>query len=103
MAMHRFIALAAASVLAASTAAQSAPRRGVDAPEQPTDLNEKIICKRFVKIGSLVDSYRTCKTKAEWQRERDNLRQVNISDSCRTRGTGMPSTPIPGSPGTYDC
>ena len=100
--MHRFITLTIASVLAASTAAQSAPRRA-DAAEQPSDPNEKIICKTFTRIGSLADRYRTCKTKAEWQRERDNLRQVNISDSCRTRFQGMPGSPIPGQPGTYDC
>lgn len=100
--MHRFIALAAASVLAASTAAESAPRRA-DSPEQPSDPNEKIVCKSFTRIGSLADRYRTCKTKAEWQRERDNLRQVNISDSCRSRAQGAPSGPSPGSPGTYDC
>jgi hypothetical protein len=101
--MHRFIALTMAGVLAASTAAQSAPRQAADAPEGAAGNPDKIVCKRFVRIGSLVDSYRTCKTKAEWQRERDNIRQVNISDSCRSRALAPPGSPAPGSPGTYDC
>ena len=100
--MHRSIALTAACLLAASTAAQSAPRR-VDAAEQPSDPNEKIICKSFTRIDSLADRYRTCKTKADWQRERDNLRQVNISDSCNSRYNGASGSPAPGSPATYDC
>lgn len=100
--MHRFITLTIASVLAASTAAQSAPRPA-DSAEQPSDPNEKVICKSFTRIGTLAGRYRTCKTKAEWQRERDNLRQVNVSDSCSSRYNGPSGSPAPGSPATYDC
>jgi hypothetical protein len=100
--MYRIVTLAAACALAVPTAAESAPRRA-DSVERPDDLGEKIVCKTFTRIGSLADRYRTCKTKAEWQRERDNLRQVNVSDSCRSRQGGAPSGPSPGSPGTYDC
>ncbi|HEX8623787.1 MAG TPA: hypothetical protein VF782_01780 [Allosphingosinicella sp.] len=95
-------ALAATCVLAVAPTAQAAPRHSTDEPEQPSDLNEKIICKTFTRIGTLAGRYRTCKTKAEWERERINLRQVNVSDSCRNR-QGMPSSPAPGSPATYDC
>jgi hypothetical protein len=100
--MAPLIALTLACALAAPAAAEAAPRRA-DAVEQPSDPNEKIVCKTFTRIGTLADRYRTCKTKGEWQRERDNLRQVNVTDSCRSRGSGMPSTPAPGSPATYDC
>lgn len=100
--MNRFVTLTIACVLGASTAAAAAPQPA-DAPEQPADPNEKIVCKTFTRIGTLASRYRTCKTKGEWQRERDNLRQVNISDSCRSRGSGGPASPMPGSPGTYDC
>jgi hypothetical protein len=101
--MNRFIALTVVGVLAASTPAQSAPRRGVDAPEQPMGNPEKIVCKTFTRIGTLAGRYRTCKTKGEWERERINLRQVNVSDSCSTRYNGAPGSPMPGSPATYDC
>lgn len=101
--MNRFIALTIACVLATPTAAGSAPRRA-DSIEQPSDPNAKIVCKTFTRIGSLVDRYRTCKTKGEWQRERDNLRQVNVSDSCATRGQiGGSVSPIPGNGNTFDC
>jgi hypothetical protein len=56
--------------------------------ERANDSPTKVICKRFVKTGSLVDSYRTCKTKAEWARERDNARQLTASEACRARGEG---------------
>lgn len=100
--MHRILIVAFACVLAAPTAAGSAPRRA-DSVEQPSDPNAKIVCKSFTRIGSLVDRYRTCKTKGEWQRERDNLRQVNVSDSCGTRYNGPSGSPAPGSSATYDC
>ena len=100
--MNRFIALAAIAVLAASSAAQSAPRQAADAPEQPSDPNEKVVCKSFTRIGTLASRYRTCKTKAEWERERTNLRQVNVADSCQTRYNGPSGSWAPGS-GTADC
>jgi hypothetical protein len=102
--MKRFFAAAVVCILAAAPAAQAAPRQGVDAPEGAAGNPDKIVCKRFTRIGSLVDGYRTCKTKKEWQRERDNLRQVNISDSCATRGQiGGSVSPIPGNQNTFDC
>ncbi len=99
--MNRFVTLSLACMLTASTAAESAPRRA-DAPEQPADPNEKVVCKSFTRIGTLAGRYRTCKTKGEWQRERDNLRQVNLSDSCSTRYNGAPGSPAPNE-GTWDC
>ena len=101
--MYRIVTFAVACVLAVPTTAESAPRRA-DSIEQPADPNEKIVCKTFTRIGSLADRYRTCKTKAEWQRERDNLRHSSISDSCRTRGQiGASVNPIPGNGNTFDC
>ena len=101
--MNRFIALITIGALAASGAAQSAPRQAADAPEQPGDPNEKIVCKTFTRIGTLASRYRTCKTKAEWERERTNLRQVNVTDSCSARYNGPSGSPAPGSSATYDC
>ena len=104
--MNRIITAVAAGVLLAAVApaAQAAPRHASDAPEQPSDPNEKIICKSFTRIGTLAGRYRTCKTKGEWERERINLRQVNVSDSCATRGQiGGSVSPIPGNGNTFDC
>jgi hypothetical protein len=88
IAMPRFITLAFACVLVSAAAAQSAPRAAADAPEKAAGPGDKIVCKRFVKTGSLTDSYRTCKTKAEWERERDNLRQINWSSPCKSAESG---------------
>jgi len=103
--MNRFVTAAAASVLAIAIVppAQAAPRHGADAPEQPSDPNEKVVCKSFTRIGTLAGRYRTCKTKAEWERERINLRQVNVSDSCGRRGELGGATTPNGSGNTYDC
>ena len=49
---------------------------------------DRITCRRFVRTGSLVDSYRTCKSNREWQREHENLQQLSVSDSCRDRANG---------------
>ncbi|MHC9417496.1 hypothetical protein ACYZX9_02715 [Sphingomonas citri] len=69
-------------------AVQARQTKTADAPERAADARDKMICKRFVRTGSLVAGYRTCKTKWEWERERENLRQQSISDSCRDRANG---------------
>jgi hypothetical protein len=58
-------------------------------PSNSAAPKEKMICKRFIRVGSLVDGYKTCKTKKEWDREHDNLQQLSITDSCRNRGSGQ--------------
>jgi hypothetical protein len=86
--MPRPVAFLFISGLIAASAAQSAPRRGVDAPERAAGNPDKVVCKRFIRVGSLVDGYRTCKTKKEWERERDNARTVNWSSPCASAQTG---------------
>ena len=86
--MPRLAAAALAWGLVLATAAQSAPGRGVNAPERAAGNPDKIVCKRFVRIGSLVDGYRTCKTKKEWDRERENVRQINWSSPCNQASNG---------------
>lgn len=103
--MNRIVTAAAACVLSVAIlpAAQAAPRHAADEPEQPSDLGAKIVCKTFTRIGTLAGRYRTCKTKDEWERERINLRQVNVTDSCGRRAELGGSTTPNGSGNTYDC
>jgi len=77
----RLLILASALVFATAAAAKPAP---VDAPERAAGPADKIVCKRFTRTGTLSGSYRTCKTKREWERERDNVRQLNPTASCRS-------------------
>lgn len=84
--MSAFAALLLIQAAAANPA--STPARPHDVAEKSADNRDKMICKRFVKTGSLVDSYRTCKTKADWDRERDNLRTLNATQSCSQLGQG---------------
>lgn len=87
MRLPRLVIIAFACALVSAAAAQSAPRPA-DAPERAADARDKVVCKRFTRTGSLADSYRTCKTKAEWDRERDNVRQVNWSSPCKSAESG---------------
>jgi len=82
-----FIAAALLLPIADGAVAASAQK---DAGEKSADPGSKVICKRFVRTGSLVDGYRVCKTKTEWQRDRDLLRQSTASTSCQN--TGMANT-----------
>ena len=84
--MGRVLSFLFVATFTASVSAQTPTR--TDEPEKAADPRDKIVCKRFVKTGSLVDGYKTCKTKWEWERERENLRQLNVTDSCRARGSG---------------
>jgi hypothetical protein len=74
--------------LVGASAAQAAPREGVDAPERAAGNPDKVVCKRFVRIGTLAGGYRTCKTKKEWERERENARTVNWSNACKSAESG---------------
>lgn len=56
--------------------------------ERASDPANKVICKRFLETGSLVRGYRMCKTKADWEKSRDALRQTTSSESCRLTGQG---------------
>ncbi|WP_298674488.1 hypothetical protein [uncultured Sphingomonas sp.] len=64
------------------------PQNGTDAPERASDNRDKMICKRFVETGSLVRGYRICKTKLDWERDRENIKSQPGIDSCRTSGNG---------------
>ena len=85
--MNRVVVYVSAAMIAATSPVLAAPP-SADSPERAADDGDKVICKRFIKTGTLAGRYRTCKTKAEWERERDNIRQLNVSDSCRDRGNG---------------
>lgn len=81
--MPRMSIVAVALCLMGATAAQSTPRQAVDAGEKAAGNPSKIVCKTFTRIGSLADRYRTCKTKAEWERERADHQDLTKAYSCR--------------------
>ncbi len=85
--MHNIAALALMFAAAGPQAQPAASSSGADAPERSADAGSKMVCKRFNETGSLVRTYKTCKTKAEWQRERDNVRSGSVANSCRLSGT----------------
>src|SRR3978361_1667792 len=101
--MRRFATFAIAFMLAAATSAQAAPPSPTSASARaasparatararPAGARDRIICRRYVRIGSLVDGYRTCKTRAEWDREQANARQFSVSDTCSLRGDPDPA------------
>jgi hypothetical protein len=83
--MRHLFTIAAAAFLANASAA-SAAEAAADAPERAADSSDKVICKKFLVTGSLVQSYKTCKRKGEWERERENLRKQSPSVGCRQGG-----------------
>ncbi len=82
------IATATASAVAASTLASAqAPRR--TSSGDTAGPAQEMQCRRFLRTGTLADFYRVCKTRAEWDAERRNIRQgLSVSDACRDRGNG---------------
>jgi hypothetical protein len=85
-----------APLLALPFLAAAAPQR--DEPERAADPLGKVICKKFLRTGSLVDSYRVCKSKADWQRDRDNVRGLGSGAAC-----GVSDSPDPLKPGSGSC
>ena len=82
--MRRFATFAVAFTLVAATTAHAAPPPATST--SAAGSRDRIICRRYVRIGSLVDGYRACKTRVEWDREQANARQFSVSDSCSLRG-----------------
>jgi len=81
-----FALAALAAVASAAYALPSDAGSATGASAKAADPRSQIICRRFVRTGSLVDGYRICKTRGEWDREHENVRQFSVSDSCSTRG-----------------
>ncbi len=80
--MTLFVDMALAALIAVAPESP-APAPSGDIPEQAAGDADKIICKKFIRTGSLVDGYRSCKTKREWTREREDAQEINRSYSCR--------------------
>lgn len=79
--MSRFLMVASACLVACAAGAQSAPRQSA-APKRASDP-DRMICKTYVRAGTLADRHRVCKTKAQWDEER-RLRELDPSEACRT-------------------
>jgi hypothetical protein len=54
--------------------------------ENSTDSPDKVICKRFTVIGSLVGKKKVCKTKREWETDRARLREAMSPGQCAGAG-----------------
>jgi hypothetical protein len=86
--MNTSMRIALACAFAASSAAPTfAEPTGGSRVSSQVD-RDRVVCRRFLRTGSLVDSYRTCKTNAEWRREHENVQRLSVSDSCRDRANG---------------
>lgn len=68
------------------SASAAAPALAVDKPEAAADKQDKIICKRFSDIGSLIESHKECKTKRQWENERANLTMRDGLGTCSGQG-----------------
>jgi hypothetical protein len=70
---------------------ESPPVQSATPAKQSANDPDKVICRRFAVTGSLVSSYKTCKTRREWDSEHAALRATGpASDSCRNSGNGGP-------------
>ena len=78
------VTIIAGGILAAGPAQAVQSTSGTSA--RAADPRDRMICRRYLRTGSLADTYRTCKTRGEWDREQENVRQFSVSDACRTRG-----------------
>jgi hypothetical protein len=77
-----FSTLLVCLVTVSAPAISAEPSRSRTSQAAP-DSRDRVVCRRFLRTGSLVDSYRTCKTNREWQREQENIQHLSVSNSCR--------------------
>lgn len=55
-----------------------------------TEPRDKMVCKNFPRIGSLIAQNRVCKTRAEWQKDRDMMRVPMGVTSCAVQPCQIP-------------
>ena len=68
-----------------------AKKSDIKTAESSATSPDKMICRRFTETGSLVSSYKTCKTRREWEMERENIRASGPGvESCRNAAIGGP-------------
>jgi len=86
--MYRYAIFTAAALLSAVTTVYAEPTASTSTAKS-ADSRDQIVCRRFVRTGSLVDGYRVCKTRREWDRDAENLRATGAgTDSCNARANG---------------
>ena len=68
--------------LAPAMLSAAVPKSDSDRPETAADKQDRVICKTFPVLGSLVATTRECRTKRQWEAERLNLTQKNSLGSC---------------------
>jgi hypothetical protein len=79
----------AALLLSASAPALAQPNQAAQA--SPSD--EKLICKKWAPIGSLVKTNKVCLTRKQWARSAENHKNyaAELQERLRTRPCGDPS------------
>jgi len=86
--MYRYVIFTTAALLSAVTTVYADPPAS-NGTTKSADPRDQIVCRRFVRTGSLADTYRTCKTRREWDNEAANLRATGAgTDSCNARANG---------------
>jgi hypothetical protein len=86
--MYRYVIFTTAALLSAATTVYAAAPAS-NATAKSADPRDEIVCRRFVRTGSLVDGYRICKARREWDRDAENLRATGGgTDSCNARANG---------------
>lgn len=75
-------ALVALLTLAAPSGAQQ------QGPAQPQKDGDKVICKTWAPVGSLIANHKECRTKHDWAEMRVNTMHQAQGGSCASANTG---------------
>lgn len=70
--IRKLLGMAVLAAGVSATPSFAKPQTQDSATANPKD---KVVCKTFLETGSLVKSYRTCKTLRQWQFEREVARE----------------------------
>lgn len=77
-------------LLSLAAAPDPQPTPTPNAAKHAAKSPDTVVCRQFAVTGSLVSTYKTCKTRREWDMERENLRASGPAiDSCRDSGIGQ--------------
>jgi hypothetical protein len=81
--MHRLaLVLLAMTLIAGVGSAAEEKKRTRDEIDRSGDPLDKIVCRRYTVIGSLVATQKECRTRREWDRIHWDMRRIQGDSSC---------------------
>lgn len=59
-------------------------------PDKPQDAGDEVICRRITLTGTLLPGKKICKTRREWEQQRQTAKDLLDNATSKGTQTGVP-------------